>query len=136
MTSGLKNPLTLMSYVSPVMALATALLSLALDPWEEFQENEYFNNSRHITRSFLLMIFGGTLAFFMVRLHIPFKMHIYILLSYFSCHPLPMGEFNNFILVSYCLTCLKHAFVCLQSYLLTCSLSFFPTFVFLSSCRY
>lgn len=63
---GLKNPLTLMSYVAPVMAVATALLSLALDPWEEFRENEYFDSSWHITRSFLLMFFGGTLAFFMV----------------------------------------------------------------------
>ncbi|XP_061376567.1 probable sugar phosphate/phosphate translocator At1g06470 [Gastrolobium bilobum] len=63
---GLKNPLTLMSYVTPVMALATALLSLALDPWDEFRENEYFDNSWHIARSCLLMLFGGTLAFFMV----------------------------------------------------------------------
>lgn len=63
---GLKNPLTLMSYVTPVMAVATALLSLALDPWGSLRENKYFNNSWHITRSCLLMFFGGTLAFFMV----------------------------------------------------------------------
>ncbi|KAL2568759.1 hypothetical protein AAZX31_18G098000 [Glycine max] len=63
---GLKNPLVLMSYVSPVMAAATALLSLALDPWDEFRENKYFDNSLHITRSCLLMLLGGTLAFFMV----------------------------------------------------------------------
>ncbi|ESW18404.1 hypothetical protein PHAVU_006G038200 [Phaseolus vulgaris] len=63
---GLKNPLTLMSYVTPVMAVATALLSLALDPWDEFQENKYFDNSVHITRSCLLMLLGGTIAFFMV----------------------------------------------------------------------
>ncbi|TKY46834.1 sugar phosphate/phosphate translocator [Spatholobus suberectus] len=63
---GLKNPLTLMSYVTPVMAAATALLSLALDPWDEFRENKYFDNSLHITRSCLLMLFGGALAFFMV----------------------------------------------------------------------
>lgn len=63
---GLKNPLTLMSYVAPVMAVASALLSLALDPWEEFRENEYFDSSWHITRSCFLMFFGGTLAFFMV----------------------------------------------------------------------
>ncbi|CAJ1964495.1 unnamed protein product [Sphenostylis stenocarpa] len=62
----LKNPLTLMSYVTPVMAVATALLSLALDPWDEFQENKYFDNSTHITRSCWLMLLGGTLAFFMV----------------------------------------------------------------------
>lgn len=55
-----------MSYVAPVMAVASALLSLALDPWEEFRENEYFDSSWHITRSCFLMFFGGTLAFFMV----------------------------------------------------------------------
>nr|KYP60863.1 Solute carrier family 35 member C2 [Cajanus cajan] len=63
---GLKNPLVLMSYVTPVMAAATALLSLALDPWDEFRENKYFDNPMHITRSCFLMLFGGTLAFFMV----------------------------------------------------------------------
>ncbi|XP_021767411.1 probable sugar phosphate/phosphate translocator At1g06470 [Chenopodium quinoa] len=63
---GLKNPLTFMSYVTPIMALATGLMSLLLDPWHEFPQNEYFNSSWHITRSCLLMLFGGTLAFFMV----------------------------------------------------------------------
>lgn len=63
---GLKNPITLMSYVAPVMAVATALCSLALDPWHEFKTSNYFNSSWHITRSCLLMLFGGTLAFFMV----------------------------------------------------------------------
>ncbi|TXG55729.1 hypothetical protein EZV62_020985 [Acer yangbiense] len=63
---GLKNPLTLMSYVTPVMAVVTAFLSLLLDPWHEFKGNNYFNNSWHVTRSCLLMLFGGTLAFFMV----------------------------------------------------------------------
>ncbi|XP_019440709.1 PREDICTED: probable sugar phosphate/phosphate translocator At1g06470 [Lupinus angustifolius] len=63
---GLKNPLTLMSYVSPIMAVVTALLSLALDPWDEFRENKYFDNLQHLTRSCLLMLFGGTLAFLMV----------------------------------------------------------------------
>ncbi|GFP87903.1 probable sugar phosphate/phosphate translocator at1g06470 [Phtheirospermum japonicum] len=63
---GLKNPLTLMSYVTPVMAIATALLSLMLDPWNEFRTSDYFNSSWHIVRSSLLMLFGGTLAFFMV----------------------------------------------------------------------
>ncbi|KAL6553782.1 hypothetical protein OROMI_019455 [Orobanche minor] len=63
---GLKNPLTLMSYVTPVMAIATALLSLMLDPWHEFRRSDYFNSSWHIMRSSLLMLFGGTLAFFMV----------------------------------------------------------------------
>ncbi|XP_054818505.1 probable sugar phosphate/phosphate translocator At1g06470 isoform X2 [Prosopis cineraria] len=63
---GMKNPLTLMSYVTPVMAGATALLSLALDPWDEFRQNKYFNSPWHITQSCLLMLFGGALAFLMV----------------------------------------------------------------------
>ncbi|KAI3883749.1 hypothetical protein MKX03_036242 [Papaver bracteatum] len=65
-TYGLKNPLTLMSYVTPVMAVATAILSLAMDPWDEFRKNIYFNSSWHVFRSALLMFLGGTLAFFMV----------------------------------------------------------------------
>lgn len=63
---GLKNPLTLMSYVTPIMAIATGLLSLMLDPWHEFRKSDYFNSSGNILRSSLLMLFGGTLAFFMV----------------------------------------------------------------------
>ncbi|XP_062153054.1 probable sugar phosphate/phosphate translocator At1g06470 [Alnus glutinosa] len=63
---GLKNPLTLMSTVTPVMAVATALFSLLLDPWHEFKTSNYFNSPWHLTRSCLLMLFGGTLAFFMV----------------------------------------------------------------------
>ncbi|KAF9590811.1 hypothetical protein IFM89_038403 [Coptis chinensis] len=62
----LKDPITLMSYVTPVMAVATALLSLFLDPWGEFRRNIYFNSSWHVLRSCLLMFIGGTLAFFMV----------------------------------------------------------------------
>jgi solute carrier family 35 protein C2 len=67
MYSGLKNPLTLMSYVTPVMAISTGLLSLVLDPWHEFNKTSYFNNSWHVAWSCLLMFFGGTLAFFMVQ---------------------------------------------------------------------
>lgn len=63
---GLKNPLTLMSYVTPVMAIATALLSLIMDPWHELKSSDYFDSSWHIVKSCLLMFFGGTLAFFMV----------------------------------------------------------------------
>ncbi|CAL5406767.1 unnamed protein product [Camellia sinensis] len=66
MVKCLKNPLTLMSYVTPVMAVATAMLSLIMDPWDEFRTSNYFNSSWHITRSCLLMFLGGTLAFFMV----------------------------------------------------------------------
>ncbi|XP_010522079.1 PREDICTED: probable sugar phosphate/phosphate translocator At1g06470 [Tarenaya hassleriana] len=63
---GLKNPFTFMSYVSPVMALVTGLLSLLLDPWSEFRSNQYFDSQPHIARSCFLMFFGGALAFFMV----------------------------------------------------------------------
>ncbi|KAL5732150.1 hypothetical protein ACHQM5_004803 [Ranunculus cassubicifolius] len=63
---GLKDPITLMSYVAPVMAIATAVLSLFFDPWDEFRKNSYFDSSWHVVRSCLLMFIGGTLAFFMV----------------------------------------------------------------------
>lgn len=63
---GLKNPLTLMSYVTPVMALLTGLLSLATEHWGEFRTSSYFDSSGHIIRSCFLLLFGGTLAFFMV----------------------------------------------------------------------
>lgn len=55
-----------MSYVTPVMAMGTALLSLIMDPWDEFESSDYFNNSWHILRSGLLLLLGGSLAFFMV----------------------------------------------------------------------
>uniref|UniRef100_A0A7N0TMI5 Sugar phosphate transporter domain-containing protein n=1 Tax=Kalanchoe fedtschenkoi TaxID=63787 RepID=A0A7N0TMI5_KALFE len=62
---GLKNPLTFMSYVTPIMAAVTAIFSLILDPWDEFTTNNYFNSSWHTTLSSMLMAFGGALAFFM-----------------------------------------------------------------------
>jgi solute carrier family 35 protein C2 len=64
--AGLKNPITLMSHVTPVMAIATMVLSLLMDPWSDFQKNTYFDSPWHVMRSFLLMLVGGTLAFFMV----------------------------------------------------------------------
>ncbi|PNT76523.1 hypothetical protein BRADI_1g49160v3 [Brachypodium distachyon] len=63
---GLKDPITLMSHVTPVMAIATMVLSLLLDPWSDFRKNAYFDNPWHVMRSFLLMLIGGSLAFFMV----------------------------------------------------------------------
>ncbi|KAG6469494.1 hypothetical protein ZIOFF_074217 [Zingiber officinale] len=63
---GLKNPITLMSYVTPVMAIITVVLSLFLDPWDTFKGNNYFDSSKHIIRSCLLMLLGGALAFCMV----------------------------------------------------------------------
>lgn len=64
--AGLKNPITLMSHVTPVMAIATMILSLLLDPWSDLQKNSYFDNPWHVMRSCLLMLIGGSLAFFMV----------------------------------------------------------------------
>ncbi|TVU12557.1 hypothetical protein EJB05_46208 [Eragrostis curvula] len=64
--AGLKNPITLMSHVTPVMAIATLVLSLLLDPWSDFRKNAYFDDPWHIMRSCLLMLIGGSLAFFMV----------------------------------------------------------------------
>ncbi|KAJ3671019.1 hypothetical protein LUZ60_008445 [Juncus effusus] len=63
---GLKDPITLMSYVTPVMAIVTGFLSLTMDPWSEFSKNQFFNNPNHILRSCLLMLFGGAMAFLMV----------------------------------------------------------------------
>ncbi|XP_062206867.1 probable sugar phosphate/phosphate translocator At1g06470 [Phragmites australis] len=63
---GLKNPFTLMSYVTPVMAIVTAILSIAMDPWNDFRANHFFDSSAHIIRSSLLLLLGGALAFFMV----------------------------------------------------------------------
>ncbi|KAJ6823986.1 putative sugar phosphate/phosphate translocator [Iris pallida] len=63
---GLKNPITLMSYVTPVMTVATAISSLLMDPWSTLKDDKYFNSSKHIINSCLLMFLGGTLAFFMV----------------------------------------------------------------------
>nr|VDD08340.1 unnamed protein product [Brassica rapa] len=65
-TYGLKNPFTFMSYVAPVMAIVTGLLSLLLDPWSEFRDNIYFDSGAHFTRTCFLMFFGGALAFCMV----------------------------------------------------------------------
>ncbi|KAL6606670.1 hypothetical protein ACP70R_042323 [Stipagrostis hirtigluma subsp. patula] len=62
----LKNPITLMSHVTPVMAIATLVLSLLLDPWSDFEKNTYFDDPWHVMRSCLLMLIGGALAFFMV----------------------------------------------------------------------
>ncbi|KAJ3703978.1 hypothetical protein LUZ61_007683 [Rhynchospora tenuis] len=63
---GLKDPINLMSSVTPVMAILTAILSFTMDPWSEFSKNNFFNNPRHIMRSCLLMLFGGAMAFLMV----------------------------------------------------------------------
>lgn len=61
-----------MSYIAPVMAFSTGILSLIFEPWNEFRTNVYFNSSWHVTRTCLLLLFGGTLAFFMVRIQLFF----------------------------------------------------------------
>jgi len=63
---GLKNPFTLMSHVTPVMAIVTAVISIAMDPWHDFRASRFFDSSAHIIRSSLLLLLGGALAFFMV----------------------------------------------------------------------
>jgi len=63
--AGLENPITMMTHVTPVMAIATMILSLLLEPWSDFQKNSYFDNPWHVMRSCLLMLIGGSLAFFM-----------------------------------------------------------------------
>ncbi|KAJ8478905.1 hypothetical protein OPV22_022632 [Ensete ventricosum] len=63
---GLKNPITLMSYVTPTMAVSTLVLSLLMDPWHDLDTNAYFDSPWHVMLSCLLMFTGGALAFFMV----------------------------------------------------------------------
>lgn len=72
--AGLKNPFTLMSHVTPVMAIVTAIISIAMDPWHDLRASHFFDSSAHILRSSLLLLLGGALAFFMV----------YIMFSFFS----------------------------------------------------
>lgn len=55
-----------MSYVTPMMAIVTLILSLAMDPWHDFETTVYFDSPWHVVRSCLLMLIGGALAFFMV----------------------------------------------------------------------
>ena len=77
--AGLKNPITLMSYVTPIMTVTTAIFSLMLDPWHNLSKNKYFDNSSHIMQSCLLMLLGGALAFFMVRVYTKIFLHDNIL---------------------------------------------------------
>jgi len=64
--AGLKNPFTLMSHVTPVMAIVTAIISIVMDPWHDFRASHFFDSSAHIIRSSLLLLLGGALAFLMV----------------------------------------------------------------------
>ncbi|VAH63941.1 unnamed protein product [Triticum turgidum subsp. durum] len=60
-----------MSYVTPVMAITTAIISIAMDPWHEVRASHFFDSPDHILRSILLMLLGGALAFFMVWISTP-----------------------------------------------------------------
>lgn len=55
-----------MSYLTPVMACITLIISLFIEPWHHLGETTYFDTSRHIFESCALMLLGGALAFFMV----------------------------------------------------------------------
>ncbi|KAL2620507.1 hypothetical protein R1flu_000712 [Riccia fluitans] len=63
---GLNNPFAVMSYLTPVMAAASMILSLILEPWNKFGESHYFDTPGHVLSSCALMLLGGGLAFCMV----------------------------------------------------------------------
>lgn len=63
---GLTNPFATMRCLTPVMALITAILSLISEPWSSLLKTRYFDTPRHFFGSSLLMLLGGSLAFFMV----------------------------------------------------------------------
>jgi hypothetical protein len=67
-----------MSYVTPVMAIVTAVISIAMDPWEDLRASNFFDSYAHIIRSSLLMFLGGALAFFMVCILYPFLVTIFM----------------------------------------------------------
>lgn len=66
--AGLNNPLAVISYVAPVMAIATAILSLATEPLHKLAEEPFFNTYHNALVSSVLLLLGGSLAFFMVCL--------------------------------------------------------------------
>jgi hypothetical protein len=45
-----------MSHVAPVMAIVTAIISIAMDPWHDFSASHIFDSSAHIIRSSLLLL--------------------------------------------------------------------------------
>ncbi|KAL3681423.1 hypothetical protein R1sor_024379 [Riccia sorocarpa] len=64
--AGLNNPYAVMSYLTPVMAAASMILSLILEPWTKLGESHYFDTPEHVLSSCALMLLGGGLAFCMV----------------------------------------------------------------------
>ncbi|KAH9314699.1 hypothetical protein KI387_023326 [Taxus chinensis] len=63
---GLTNPFAVMSYLTPVMALITAIFSFISEPWSNLSNTRYFDTAHHVFQSSMLMLLGGSLAFFMV----------------------------------------------------------------------
>jgi solute carrier family 35 protein C2 len=56
-----------MSVLTPIMAAISLVLSFALEPWRKFGESHFFDSPEHILYSIAIMLLGGCLAFFMVR---------------------------------------------------------------------
>ena len=98
--AGLENPITMMTHVTPVMAIATMILSLLLEPWSDFQKNSYFDNPWHVMRSCLLMLIGGSLAFFMVTSVIWFGTKLLVLIRHFMIFKFWLQVLTKYILIS------------------------------------
>jgi len=98
--AGLENPITMMTHVTPVMAIATMILSLLLEPWSVFQKNSYFDNPWHVMRSCLLMLIGGSLAFFMVTSVIWFGTKLLVLIRHFMIFKFWLQVSTKYILIS------------------------------------
>ncbi|KAI9302805.1 triose-phosphate transporter family-domain-containing protein [Cunninghamella echinulata] len=63
---GINSPITTLYYLSPVMFITMAILSLIFEnPIDQFRQSEHFDNIFHILESFGLMAIGGLLAFAM-----------------------------------------------------------------------
>ncbi|MCO5612083.1 hypothetical protein L7F22_066345 [Adiantum nelumboides] len=63
---GLTNPLAVMAQLAPVMAILTGVLSVASEPWHKLREHPFFDTYNNAFKSSLLLLLGGSLAFFMV----------------------------------------------------------------------
>lgn len=63
---GLNNPLAVMSQLAPVMAILTGVLSVASEPWHKLREHPFFDTHDNAIKSSLILLLGGSLAFFMV----------------------------------------------------------------------
>lgn len=63
---GLNNPLAVLSHLAPVMAIFTAAFSLATEPLHKLAEKPFFDTYHNAVKSSLVLLLGGSLAFFMV----------------------------------------------------------------------